>query len=68
MGIPADLHRGDSAVVISLNRPSYMIDKVCTINEVCMTDKVISSGPVMSTWPDPLRNRTQSGVAFGQRS
>ncbi len=62
MGIPADLHRGDSAVVISLNRPSYMIDKVC------MTDKVISSGPVMSTWPDPLRNRTQSGVAFGQRS
>jgi hypothetical protein len=42
-----------------------MIDKVCTINEVCMTDKVISSGRGMSTWPDPLRNRTQSGVAFG---
>ncbi len=61
-GITADLHRGDSGVVISSDRSSYMIDKVC------MTDKVISSGPVMSTWPDPLRNRTRSGAAFGQRS
>ena len=59
MGITADLHRVDSAVVISLNRLSCMIDKVC------MTDKVISSGRGVSTWPDPLRNRTQSGVAFG---
>lgn len=65
MGIPAGFHREDSAVVISLNWPSFMIDKVCTINEVCMTDKVISSGPVIFMCIDPLRNRTQSGVAFG---